>query len=88
MEMQIGQIVKSRKGRDVETLYVVVGIKENRIFLADGQRRTCDRPKQKNIRHLCPTNICLEPGEMGTDQNIKVALALYNKEHEAHEQGG
>ncbi len=80
--MQTGQIVKSRKGRDVETLYVVVGREGDRLFLADGKTRTRERPKRKNVRHVSLTNTCLEQNETDTDQSIKAALALYARQIE------
>ncbi len=86
--MQMGQIVKSRKGRDVEMLYVVVGLEENRVQLANGVKRTLEKPKQKNVRHLSQTGTVLAKQQTDTDQSIKTALAAYAKQHGLLQQGG
>jgi hypothetical protein len=51
---RIGQVVRSRRGKDVGRWYVVAGVSEDgqRIFLADGRKFTVARPKPKNAAHL------------------------------------
>ncbi|MGI6784667.1 MAG: hypothetical protein ACOX5A_10705 [Aminivibrio sp.] len=51
---RIGQVVRSRRGKDVGRWYVVVGVSEDgrRIFLADGRNFTVAKPKPKNAAHL------------------------------------
>lgn len=51
--IQIGHIIRTISGRDTGKLAVVVAIiDENKILLADGDKRKVDKPKQKNIRHI------------------------------------
>lgn len=51
--LQIGQLVKIRKGRDAGQAAVVVRLDEEQgIWIADGHKRKFDRPKKKNRLHL------------------------------------
>ncbi len=52
MEYRIGQKVFSKAGRDSGMAYVVVGITDNYIYVADGAARKLEAPKKKNLRHI------------------------------------
>lgn len=66
----IGQVVRSRKGKDAGRWYVVVGVSEDcrpcgrtreaRILVADGKKFTVGRPKAKNMIHLQRTRWVLD----------------------------
>jgi hypothetical protein len=66
----IGQVVRSRKGKDAGRWYVVVGVSEDcptcakqrgrRVLVADGTRYTAARPKAKNTIHLQRTRWILD----------------------------
>lgn len=52
---EVGQIVRSLRGRDAGRFAVVIRIEGDRfVWIADGDRRTFDRPKKKNRIHLEP----------------------------------
>ncbi|WP_334075694.1 KOW domain-containing RNA-binding protein [Paenibacillus sp. A14] len=52
-EPQIGQIAKTLRGRDAGSVYVIVGIVDERfVLIADGDKRKFDQPKRKNVQHL------------------------------------
>ena len=52
---QIGQIVRSRAGRDKGKTYLVIRVLDERyVELADGSVRSVTDPKRKNILHLAP----------------------------------
>ncbi|WP_435922597.1 hypothetical protein [Paenibacillus sp. DYY-L-2] len=52
-EARIGQVVKTLKGRDAGSVYVIVGIVDEKfVLIADGDKRKFDQPKRKNIQHL------------------------------------
>lgn len=52
-EPQVGQIVKTLKGRDAGTVYVIIGVVDERfVLIADGDKRKFDQPKRKNLQHL------------------------------------
>lgn len=54
MNFEPGMIVKSKAGHDKNNIYVVIRVENEYVYLADGQNRTLDRMKKKNVRHLQP----------------------------------
>jgi ribosomal protein L14E/L6E/L27E len=49
----LGKVVYSKSGRDKGTMFVVVGvINERLMLLADGDLRKIENPKIKNIKHV------------------------------------
>lgn len=49
----LGKVVYSKSGRDKGTMFVVVGvINERLVLLADGDLRKIENPKIKNIKHV------------------------------------
>lgn len=56
----LGQVVRSKAGRDRGAHFVVVGFeKEQYLYIADGDLRKVDRPKKKKTKHLAKTGIVL-----------------------------
>ncbi len=49
---KIGQMVEATAGHDIKKLYVIIGIQDERLYLADGRRKTVENPKVKNICHV------------------------------------
>ena len=66
----IGQVVRSRKGKDAGRWDVVVGVAEDcgpsrrtqgaRVLVADGKKFTVGKPKAKNMIHLQRTRWVLD----------------------------
>ena len=52
--MEIGDVVRSLRGRDKGRCFLVVGESVGRVLLADGDLRPVARPKAKNPRHVGP----------------------------------
>ncbi|MDD2430762.1 MAG: KOW domain-containing RNA-binding protein [Firmicutes bacterium] len=53
MTLKPGDIVQSTKGRDSDTIYVVVDLLPPRYCLvSDGRKRSVANPKKKSYRHL------------------------------------
>jgi ribosomal protein L14E/L6E/L27E len=51
--IQIGQYVRSKAGRDKNHVFLVVGIVDQEyVLLSDGDVRRVERPKKKKIKHL------------------------------------
>jgi len=50
--MQIGDLVRSVRGRDSGRVFLVVGERVGRVLVADGDVHPVDRPKAKNLRHV------------------------------------
>lgn len=49
----VGQVVKSRAGRDSGRAFLIYEIlDENFLLLVDGDLRKLNSPKKKNVRHL------------------------------------
>ena len=82
MQLEVGQVVTSRAGRDVTKVYAVTGFRDGKVLVADGNRRTLALPKVKNPNHLAPTLTVLTKEQMQTDAALKGALAAYT-EHAA-----
>lgn len=55
--VEIGQIVKSKRGRDMGKIFVVIEIvSEDYVLLSDGDTRKIKKPKKKKIKHLMVYN--------------------------------
>lgn len=54
-QMQRGAIVKNKAGRDGDSHFIVLRIDGNFAYIVDGEGRTIQKPKKKNLRHLHPT---------------------------------
>ncbi len=51
--LSVGQLVRSRAGRDAGRFFLVVGIQSRQtVMVADGRTRHVSRPKPKNVKHL------------------------------------
>ena len=56
----IGQLVRSRQGRDQNRLYIVTAVGDRNLDAADGTKWTVSKPKRKNPLHLQKINIRME----------------------------
>lgn len=57
LELQVGQLIFSKAGRDQGQAYLVWRIVDNQfIEVVDGYRRRVERPKRKNSKHVTPVN--------------------------------
>lgn len=52
-ELEVGQFVKSRAGRDKDKVFIVLSIiDEHFVYLVDGDLRKLENPKKKKVKHL------------------------------------
>lgn len=52
-DIVVGQLVKSKSGRDSQRLFLVLEIlDDNYVLIVDGDLRRLDKPKKKKIKHL------------------------------------
>lgn len=52
-DISVGQIVKSKAGRDMGRLFLVLDVIDSSyVFVVDGKLRKLSNPKKKKIRHL------------------------------------
>ena len=56
----IGQLVRSRQGRDQNRLYIVTAVGDRNLDAADGTKWTVSKPKRKNPLHLQKINIRMD----------------------------
>ena len=55
-EFKLGGIVLSTQGHDKGQYYVVVGLKDGKVLVCDGQFKLLNTPKPKNPIHLKTQN--------------------------------
>ncbi len=75
-------VVASRAGRDAGERYVVLAdAGSDSVLVADGDRRTTDRPKRKNVKHLVvrgpagPVGDRLRAGMDVSNEDLRSVLA-------------
>ncbi|MBC8585961.1 KOW domain-containing RNA-binding protein [Youxingia wuxianensis] len=78
MPIGIGCVVKATAGRDADGFYVVCGIENGFVLLADGKRRKLEKPKKKNVKHVRKTNMQLDLNVITTDKGLRRALSPLN----------
>lgn len=54
--INIGSFVRSNQGRDKDNIYLVKEILIGSVQLVDGNGKTLDKPKTKNIKHIDDLN--------------------------------
>ena len=62
--MEVGQIVFSKNGRDKGKAMIVLNIESEYVYIVDGKHRLLEKPKKKKIKHIQPTNIIINLGEV------------------------
>ena len=82
-DLDIGQIVKSKAGRDKGKFFVVFGkIDSKHVVIVDGSLRRVDNPKKKQIKHLAKTNITSDAIKAAILNKEKISNAFIRKELE------
>jgi len=82
IDIQKGQIVFSKRGRDKGNAMVVIDVEVEYIYLVDGKLRTLDRPKKKKIKHIQPTNHIVDiktDGRALQDADIRKQLSVVGR---------
>ncbi|MCL2406740.1 MAG: KOW domain-containing RNA-binding protein [Defluviitaleaceae bacterium] len=82
--LQVGQIVFSKSGRDKTLPFIVVKAECDYLWLVNGQQRRLEKPKMKKLRHVQPTKIIVTEisdkiisNKQLTDAEFKKALDQY-----------
>lgn len=78
-DLSVGQIVRSKAGRDKTQYFVVVRIEQSRAMVADGKRHLLATPKPKNLAHLAKTNTILPAAALSNDQKLKQAVEAFEQ---------
>ncbi len=83
IDLDIGQIVKSKAGRDKGKNFVVFDkIDAKHVLIVDGFLRRVDNPKKKRIKHLAKTNIISDEIRASILNDKKISNAFIRKELE------
>ncbi len=76
MEIERGSLVYSRAGRDKGTLFLVISLENDFVYLTDGDTRKLSKPKKKRLKHINKTNTKIELDfENISDSAVRKALA-------------
>lgn len=79
-DITIGQVVKSRAGRDKGRIFLVLNIVDDQhVSLVDGDLRKLDNPKRKKIKHLIVYNTVLQELNYKLDNKMKINNAYIRK---------
>ena len=79
-DITVGQVVKSRAGRDKGNIFLVWSILDDaHVLIVDGDIRKLDNPKKKKVKHLTVYNTVLEELEYKQKNNIKINNAYIRK---------
>jgi len=81
---EFGSIVVSKAGHDKGEVFVILDSDSEYVYLMDGKKRTFERPKKKNIKHVqCvhyTDKILLEKHQGQkkiNNEDVKMAIKLY-----------
>ncbi|WP_105616883.1 KOW domain-containing RNA-binding protein [Vallitalea okinawensis] len=84
LEFQVGQIVKSKAGRDKDHYFIIIEDLGEYVYLVDGHLRKLEKPKKKKKKHLQTINVIVNDlkeqiieGYKITNADIRKALELY-----------
>ena len=74
----IGQLVRSRQGRDQNRLYIVTAVGDRNLDAADVTKWTVSKPKRKNPLHLQKINIRMD-AEITDADIVKIIQTFENR---------
>ncbi|TCO74992.1 KOW domain-containing RNA-binding protein [Marinisporobacter balticus] len=82
-DISVGQIVKSKAGRDKDRLFVVLDIIDDQyVLVSDGDLRKIDKAKKKKMKHLAKYNIISEEVKKRIDNHEKISNLFLRRELE------
>ncbi|WP_199872933.1 KOW domain-containing RNA-binding protein [Inediibacterium massiliense] len=82
-EVSIGQIVKSKAGRDQDRLFIVIDIIDDQyVLVSDGDLRKIDKAKKKKVKHLAKYNIISEEVKNRVKKGEKITNLFLRRELE------
>lgn len=80
MQFKKGMVVRSMAGHDKNRFYILMDIKDDRGFIADGKRRRLEKLKSKNLIHLSATKTVFDVSVLDTNLKIRRILFPFNDE--------
>lgn len=92
--MEISDIVEAINGRDKGTVFFIINIEDEYIYLADGKGRPIERPKKKKRKHVrfisrrdTETAHKIRAGLKVQNSELRRALAAFTAENGQNEGG-
>ena len=79
MNFEPGMLVRSKAGHDKNCIYVIISVKNEYVYLADGGLRPLSRMKRKNIRHLQPV-LKRTAEDISSDIEIRRVIREYEQQ--------
>ena len=79
MDYRPGMLARSKAGRDKGCIYVIISVKNEYVYLADGGLRPLSRMKRKNIRHLQPV-LKRTAEDISSDIEIRRVIREYERQ--------
>lgn len=72
-DITIGQLVKSRAGRDKGNIFLVLDIIDDKyVLIVNGDLRKLDKPKKKKVKHLIVYNTVITDFRDKINEGIKI----------------
>lgn len=82
-DLSIGQVVRSKSGRDQNHVFLVIGkVDEQYVLIADGDLRRIEKPKKKKIKHLAKFNVISHEVKNRIESQVKMNNAFLRRELE------
>lgn len=79
-DIVVGQLVKSKSGRDMMRLFLVYGVVDNEhVLLVDGKLRKLEKPKLKKIKHLIVYHTIVEDFQKKVEENSRLTNSQIRK---------
>ncbi|HEY4544087.1 MAG TPA: KOW domain-containing RNA-binding protein [Tissierellaceae bacterium] len=79
-DVEIGQVVKSKSGRDKGRIFLVYEVIGNGyVNIVDGDLRKLDKPKKKKIKHLSIYNTVLDEFREKLENQVNINNAYIRK---------
>lgn len=85
MNINLGQIVYSKAGRDSGKRFILIEVvDQSYVLVADGDLRRIEKPKKKKLKHLELTNYVIDALGEKLNNKLKVTNPEIRKALEAH----
>lgn len=79
-DIAIGQVVKSRAGRDKGRVFLVLEVIDDQyVLVVDGDLRKLENPKRKKLKHLMVYNTVLNEFKERLESKIEINNAYIRK---------
>lgn len=79
-DIVVGQLVKSKSGRDMMRLFLVYDVVDDgHVLLVDGKLRKLEKPKLKKIKHLIVYHTVVEDFQRKREENLKLTNSQIRK---------